>query len=60
MPEKKLGFNTRSVHAGQIPDPTTGSRAVPLYQTTSYVFEDSQHGADLFNLTRSEERRVGK
>lgn len=53
MPEKKLGFNTRSVHAGQIPDPTTGSRAVPLYQTTSYVFEDSQHGADLFNLTRS-------
>lgn len=53
MSEKKLGFNTRSVHAGQVPDPTTGSRAVPLYQTTSYVFEDSQHGADLFSLTRS-------
>ena len=53
MTEKKLGFSTRSVHAGQEPDPTTGSRAVPLYQTTSYVFENSQHGADLFNLTRS-------
>jgi O-acetylhomoserine (thiol)-lyase len=52
MPEKKLGFNTRAIHAGQKPDPTTGSRAVPLYQTTSYVFENAQHGADLFNLSR--------
>jgi O-acetylhomoserine (thiol)-lyase len=52
VPEKKLGFNTRAIHAGQKPDPTTGSRAVPLYQTTSYVFENAQHGADLFNLAR--------
>jgi O-acetylhomoserine (thiol)-lyase len=52
MPEKKLGFNTRAIHAGQKPDPTTGSRAVPIYQTTSYVFENAQHGADLFSLSR--------
>jgi O-acetylhomoserine (thiol)-lyase len=53
MPDKKYGFNTRAIHAGQKPDPATGSRAVPLYQTTSFVFENAQHGADLFNLTRS-------
>ncbi len=41
---------TISLHAGQVPDPTTGSRAVPLYQTTSYVFKDAQHAADLFAL----------
>ena len=52
MADKKYGFNTRSIHAGQHPDPTTGSRAVPIYQTTSFVFEDTQHGADLFNLSR--------
>jgi len=52
MSEKKYGFNTRTIHAGQTADPTTGSRAVPLYQTTSYVFENTQHGADLFNLAR--------
>ncbi len=52
MSNKTYGFNTRAVHAGQQPDPTTGSRAVPIYQTTSYVFEDTQHGADLFNLSR--------
>ena len=44
------GFETKQIHAGQDPDPTTGSRAVPIYQTTSYVFRDSQHAADLFAL----------
>ena len=44
------GFETRQIHAGQDPDPATGSRAVPIYQTTSYVFRDSQHAADLFAL----------
>jgi O-acetylhomoserine (thiol)-lyase len=52
MAEPKYGFNTRAIHAGQKPDPTTGSRAVPIYQTTSYVFENTQHGADLFSLSR--------
>jgi O-acetylhomoserine (thiol)-lyase len=50
MSERKLGFDTLQVHAGQKPDPTTGSRAVPIYQTTSYVFRDSEHGANLFAL----------
>jgi O-acetylhomoserine (thiol)-lyase len=45
-----FGFNTLAVHAGQRPDPTTGSRAMPLYQTTSYVFEDTDHAAELFAL----------
>jgi O-acetylhomoserine (thiol)-lyase len=45
-----FGFTTRQLHAGQQPDPTTGSRAVPLYQTTSYVFKDSDHAARLFAL----------
>ena len=44
------GFSTRSVHAGQRPDPETGSRATPIYATTSYVFDDAQHAADLFAL----------
>src|SRR3977135_732152 len=48
--ERPLGFNTRSLHAGQIPDPATGSRAVPIYQTTSYVFDSADHAASLFNL----------
>jgi O-acetylhomoserine (thiol)-lyase len=48
--EKTLGFETRALHAGQTVDPTTGSRAVPIYQTTSYVFEDTNHAADLFGL----------
>lgn len=52
MSEKKLGFDTLQVHAGQVPDPVTGSRAVPIYQTTSYVFEDSDHAADLFGLRK--------
>ncbi|MGI6706029.1 MAG: homocysteine synthase [Clostridia bacterium] len=53
MMERKLGFSTLSLHAGQNPDPATGSRAVPIYQTTSYVFEDSQHAARLFALEES-------
>jgi O-acetylhomoserine (thiol)-lyase len=44
------GFETRQIHAGQEPDATTGSRTVPIYQTTSYTFRDSQHAADLFAL----------
>ncbi|MEN6460667.1 MAG: homocysteine synthase [Syntrophomonas sp.] len=50
MSERKLKFDTLQVHAGQKPDPATGSRAVPIYQTTSYVFKNAQHGADLFAL----------
>jgi len=44
------GFETRQIHAGQEPDPTTGARAVPIYQTTAYTFRDTQHAADLFAL----------
>jgi O-acetylhomoserine (thiol)-lyase len=44
------GIETAALHAGQVPDPTTGSRAVPIYQTTSYVFNSSAHAADLFGL----------
>ncbi len=50
---KFLKFDTLSLHAGQRPDPTTGSRAVPIYQTTSYVFRDTDHAAALFNLERT-------
>jgi O-acetylhomoserine (thiol)-lyase len=50
---RKFGFSTRQLHAGQVPDPTTGSRAVPIYQTTSYVFEDTDHAARLFALEES-------
>lgn len=46
----KLKFETLQLHAGQDADPTTGSRAVPIYQTTSYVFKDSKHAANLFGL----------
>ncbi len=49
----KFGFSTRQLHAGQQPDPTTGSRAVPIYQTTSYVFKDTDHAARLFALQES-------
>ena len=44
------GFNTLSVHAGAQPDPATGARATPIYQTTAFVFEDADHAAALFNL----------
>ena len=50
MTERKLHFETLQLHAGQHVDPTTQSRAVPIYQTSSYVFNDSQHAADLFAL----------
>ena len=43
-------FETQQVHAGQVPDPTTGARALPLYQTTAYQFRDTKHAADLFGL----------
>ncbi len=48
--ERKPGFNTLSVHAGAKPDPATGARATPIYQTTSYVFDDVEHAAALFGL----------
>jgi O-acetylhomoserine (thiol)-lyase len=48
--DRKFGIETLSLHAGQIPDPATGARAVPLYQTTSYVFDSADHAASLFNL----------
>jgi O-acetylhomoserine (thiol)-lyase len=48
-----LKFDTLSLHAGQQPDPATGARAVPVYQTTSYVFRDTDHAAALFNLERA-------
>ena len=47
---RQFGFTTRQLHAGQQPDPTTGSRAVPIYQTTSYQFKDTEHAANLFAL----------
>lgn len=50
MKEKQYGFNTLALHAGQSPDPTTGSRAVPIYQTASYSFKDTEHAANLFGL----------
>lgn len=50
---KFMKFNTRALHAGQRPDPTTGARAVPIYQTTSYVFPDTDYAAALFNLERA-------
>ncbi|HWQ72402.1 MAG TPA: homocysteine synthase [Desulfitobacteriaceae bacterium] len=50
MSERKFKFDTLQVHAGQNPDPTTGSRAVPIYQTTSYVFNNADHAANLFAL----------
>ena len=46
----EYGFSTRSIHAGQRPDPETGARAMPIYATSSFVFDDAQHAADLFSL----------
>ena len=48
--DREFGFHTRSVHAGARPEPTTGARALPIYQTTSYVFEDPESAAAYFNL----------
>ena len=50
MSDREFGFATRTVHAGCRPDPTTGARALPIYQTTSYVFEDTESAAAYFNL----------
>jgi len=50
MADREFGIETLCLHAGQIPDPATGSRAVPIYQTTSYVFDSAEHAASLFNL----------
>jgi len=50
---KYPGFDTLALHAGQSPDPATGSRAVPIYQTTSFVFRDTEHAASLFNMERA-------
>src|SRR3954469_20505905 len=47
-----FGFATLAVHAGQRPDPVTGARAMQIYQTSSYVFEDTNHAAELFALQR--------
>jgi O-acetylhomoserine (thiol)-lyase len=49
-PPPEPGFETRAIHAGAHPDPATGARNTPIYQTTSYVFDDVEHAADLFNL----------
>jgi len=51
--ERQFGFTTRQLHSGQVPDPVTGARAVPIYQTTSYVFKDTDHAARLFALQES-------
>ena len=50
MADRAFGIETLCLHAGQIPDPVTGSRAAPIYQTTSYVFDSADHAASLFNL----------
>ncbi len=50
---RHIGFDTLMLHAGQQPDPTTGSRATPLFQSTSFVFNDSEHAASLFNVGRA-------
>jgi O-acetylhomoserine (thiol)-lyase len=50
MSDREFGFETRTVHAGSRPEPTTGARATPIYQTTSYVFEDTEAAAAYFNL----------
>lgn len=50
--QRHYGFETLQVHAGQVPDPTTGARAVPIYQTTSFVFKDADEAADFFQLKK--------
>lgn len=50
MAEKKFRLGTTALHAGQVPDPVTGSRTVPIYQTSSYVFHNTEHAANLFSL----------
>ena len=50
MSQRTPGFNTLAIHAGAKPDPATGARATPIYQTTSFVFDDADHAASLFGL----------
>ena len=50
--ERNYKYETLQLHAGQVADPTTGARAVPIYQTTSYNFNDAQHASDLFGLQK--------
>src|SRR5881275_115099 len=50
MSDHRYGFDTLCLHAGQIPDAATGARALPIYQTTSFVFDSADHAASLFNL----------
>ena len=50
MPDHRFGFDTLCLHAGHIPDSATGARALPIYQTTSFVFDSADHAASLFNL----------
>src|SRR6476660_8428084 len=50
MADRKFGFETLCLHAGQIPDAVTRARAAPIYQTTSFVFDSADHAASLFNL----------
>ena len=50
MPDHRYGIETLCLHAGQQPDPVTGARAVPIYQSTSFVFDTPEHAASLFNL----------
>ena len=50
MSDHEFGFETRALHAGNRPEPTTGARALPIYQTTSYVFEATEAAAAYFNL----------
>ena len=52
MTDRTFGFRTRALHAGAKPDPHTGARAVPIYQSTSFVFEDAADAADLFALQK--------
>ncbi|MCC6196497.1 MAG: O-acetylhomoserine aminocarboxypropyltransferase/cysteine synthase [Burkholderiales bacterium] len=51
MPDREFGFDTLCLHAGHIPDSATGARALPIYQTTSFVFDSADHAASLFNLS---------
>ena len=50
MPDRRFHPETLAIHAGQIPDAATGARALPIYQTTSHVFDSAEHAASLFNL----------
>ena len=50
MSDRELSFDTKQIHAGAVPDPATGARQVPIYQSTAFVFKDAEHAARLFNL----------